>query len=103
MAAVCVVRQSICAIRENRRNGLSEPGWSMQNALAEEQAVQCSVPGHFLYAHSTGRKGRPYVKTWLFMEYGSLSKFRNMVLYPSSLTCCRKKINKQYGTILHTV
>lgn len=75
MAAVCVVWQRIYAIREDRRNGLSEPDWSMQNALAEEQAVPCSVPGLFPYAHSTGRKGKPYMTTWLFMEYGSLSKF----------------------------
>lgn len=72
MAAVCVVIQSIRAIRENSRNGLSVPDWSMQNALAEEQ---CSGPGPFLYGHGTERKGKPYVKTWLFMEYGSLSKF----------------------------
>lgn len=63
---------SICAIREDRRTGLSDPDWSTQNALAEEQ---CSVPGHFLYAHSTGRKGKLYVKIWSFLEYGSLSKF----------------------------
>lgn len=56
MAAVCVVRQSICAIRENRRNGLSEPDWSMQNALAEEQ--KCSAQSQAISCMPTAQGER---------------------------------------------
>lgn len=73
-SSMCCQTEYLCHLRKQEK--WPERAWLEHAECSGRRAkVQCSVPGHFLYAHSTGRKGRPYVKTWLFMEYGSLSKF----------------------------
>ena len=90
-----VVRQNIYAVKENRRNGLSEPDWSMQNAHGRRAGSAALGPRAGPVCSLRGEKGKTSSENlvvriiWLFVQV--------------HLFFCRVKINRLYCTILHTI